>query len=993
MSRKILLALLIGSSLAVSGLRAQTIKRGEYFFDADPGTGQGTPIGVTPGTTINQTLLFNVNSLTMGVHTFNFRVIDSNEHWSLFASRTFYIVSASTTTPATLLTHAEYFFDADPGTGNATPLTISSGSQQNNSFVISLNGLATGFHQLGIRYKDNVGHWSLFGNRTFYIVPPNASAHATSIVKAEYFFDTDPGTGLASPLAITSGNPQNNLFTVPLTSLSPGFHQLAIRYKDNAGHWSLFTNRTFYIIPPGNALASSTIVKAEYFFDTDPGTGLAKSLAITSANPQNNLFALDLTSLSPGFHQVCIRYADNRDHWSLFANRTLYIIPVGGTSQATSLTKAEYFVDADPGTGHGNSIAITAGSPQNNNLVLNVSTSAPGFHYVGIRYQDNLGRWSVAANHLFYILSTNPSVNSLKRIEYFIDTDPGYGLGMPLAFAPSPQINQLFTIDLTTTPSGSHTLNVRAKDENGNWSTLASAPFTVLGCVPPSAPSATGVNRCGNGTVTLSASGATGMQQYHWYKNATSDTILLIGPAYSPSLTANTTFYVSIYDPTTTCESGRTAVTAKITKLASPIISPNGSLGLCENNSVTISAPSGYLSYHWNTGATTQEITVSASGSYFVSAGNDTCSVPSDTLLLTIIPKPTKPLIQISGSATICGAGSVKLSAPSGPLGYVWSSGETTQQVIITTSGAYSVIVSENGCASDPSDPVRIKTVTAPSIPSVAVIGDTILCGTNARVILSGPVGLATYYWNNGDTTAQILVTAPGQYSLIVGTAPNCLSESSAPVSVALATGNCGGSSGGGSGGNTSNIPPSIESATIQVPTETLVTYPLAGLIRKGTAPIAWGTLRIRQAPASGAKATLDSTLLLLNYQGIVFVGIDSIGIQVCDTLNSCTQRALSIDVVGTVEAFNAVSANGDGKNDFFYLKFIDLIANAKQNKVTIVDRWVNLVFDITDYDNTTRVFNGFDNHGNRLPPGIYFYRIDFDSGRPTQTGFISLKQ
>ncbi len=146
--------------------------------------------------------------------------------------------------------------------------------------------------------------------------------------------------------------------------------------------------------------------------------------------------------------------------------------------------------------------------------------------------------------------------------------------------------------------------------------------------------------------------------------------------------------------------------------------------------------------------------------------------------------------------------------------------------------------------------------------------------------------------------------------------------------------------------------------------------------------------------PNSGAKASIDANEnLILDYTGNSFVGTEYADVQVCDSLNSCTERALEIDVTASVEVFNAVSPFPDGINDFFNLKYIDQIEETKNNKVVIVDRWGNEVFSIADYDNVVRVFKGLDNRGNELPSGTYFYRIDFDSGRPTLTGFISLKR
>ena len=105
-----------------------------------------------------------------------------------------------------------------------------------------------------------------------------------------------------------------------------------------------------------------------------------------------------------------------------------------------------------------------------------------------------------------------------------------------------------------------------------------------------------------------------------------------------------------------------------------------------------------------------------------------------------------------------------------------------------------------------------------------------------------------------------------------------------------------------------------------------------------------------------------------------------------------CAQQDITIEVVGDITVYNAISPNGDGKNKIFYIQYIDLIPTAKDNKVTIFDRWGGTVFETSNYDNVNRVFRGLNNYGNELPSGTYFYKLEFTRGDP-KTGFISLRR
>lgn len=90
---------------------------------------------------------------------------------------------------------------------------------------------------------------------------------------------------------------------------------------------------------------------------------------------------------------------------------------------------------------------------------------------------------------------------------------------------------------------------------------------------------------------------------------------------------------------------------------------------------------------------------------------------------------------------------------------------------------------------------------------------------------------------------------------------------------------------------------------------------------------------------------------------------------------------------------YNAVSANGDERNEILLLQFIDSNPLTQQNRVTIYNRWGDLVFETTDYDNQTRAFRGLNTNGDELPSGTYFYKLEFTSGQPMKTGYLSLKR
>ncbi|MHC0443430.1 HYR-like domain-containing protein, partial [Flavobacterium sp. 3-210] len=82
----------------------------------------------------------------------------------------------------------------------------------------------------------------------------------------------------------------------------------------------------------------------------------------------------------------------------------------------------------------------------------------------------------------------------------------------------------------------------------------------------------------------------------------------------------------------------------------------------------------------------------------------------------------------------------------------------------------------------------------------------------------------------------------------------------------------------------------------------------------------------------------------------------------------------------------NAFSPNGDGINDVFVIDGIDELTCYPGNTVEIYNRWGILVFETTDYNNTTNAFDGISrgrttvNKSEGLPTGTYFYILTYKS-------------
>ncbi|KFF11426.1 gliding motility-associated C-terminal domain-containing protein [Flavobacterium hydatis] len=95
---------------------------------------------------------------------------------------------------------------------------------------------------------------------------------------------------------------------------------------------------------------------------------------------------------------------------------------------------------------------------------------------------------------------------------------------------------------------------------------------------------------------------------------------------------------------------------------------------------------------------------------------------------------------------------------------------------------------------------------------------------------------------------------------------------------------------------------------------------------------------------------------------------------------------------------YNALSPNGDDKNDFFLIKGIDKYPD---NSVEIYNRWGVLVYETKGYNESDRVFRGFSdgrvtiNRGAGLPTGTYFYILKYNTKTKfkEKSGYLYINQ
>jgi gliding motility-associated-like protein len=143
----------------------------------------------------------------------------------------------------------------------------------------------------------------------------------------------------------------------------------------------------------------------------------------------------------------------------------------------------------------------------------------------------------------------------------------------------------------------------------------------------------------------------------------------------------------------------------------------------------------------------------------------------SNTLSLTVLPAFV-PIVSSNGGTAICNGASLTLTAQSGS-NYLWSGGQTTSSIVVSSAGSYSVSVTNGSGCRGTSQPF-VVTVQASPIAAITALTDTVCPGATTTLTASAA---NTWLWSNGATTQAINVGA-GNYSVTVSGAGGCTATS-----------------------------------------------------------------------------------------------------------------------------------------------------------------------------------------------------------------------
>ena len=440
-SRKLrmLMAVVLAVCSSVS-LHAQL--RVEYFFDTDPGLGNGQ--WMTASADTDDSFSFPTTGLAPGVHLLGFRAYKPGEpsYYAPTITKQIYVPISETPT----ISRVEYFWDVDPGMGNATAIAITEGNEVNlNNIDIPTTGLSNGVHLLGIRAQGERG-WSPLVTQQVFV--PESSADGTDISYVEYFWDVDPGYGNATSLPFTKGQEVNiENAELSVVGLSAGDHHLYIRAYGNGG-WTPTMHHIVTIEPDVNAFE---VQYAEYFWNDDPGYGNGTPISLTPGT-EVSISDFDVpTNVVHGDATLFIRYFGTLG-WSPTVAYTIMVDAEGNytlnSGRATSMAERNYqslldaFNDFDD-RGISDHITLTMASK---NVTYDLDATDENSLSRISRISENLNDISLARDHKVIAFSGKTSGTGSGNKVSVTTTEAGLPAVVSL-FAQTSQTNVPLTIN------------------------------------------------------------------------------------------------------------------------------------------------------------------------------------------------------------------------------------------------------------------------------------------------------------------------------------------------------------------------------------------------------------------------------------------------------------------------------------------------------------------------------------------------------------------
>ena len=315
-----------------------------------------------------------------------------------------------------------------------------------------------------------------------------------------------------------------------------------------------------------------------------------------------------------------------------------------------------------------------------------------------------------------------------------------------------------------------------------------------------------------------------------------------------------------------------------------------------------------------------------------------------------------------------------------------------------TVCSTASIVVTVSGTTTNTTTPTTIEAVNDGVTTITSTAGGTtpsVLTNDKLNGVPNPSISSVTLTWNtatptgftlNPNGTISVAPNTPAgthtiSYTICAVASPTVCSTASIVVMV--------------SGTTTSTTP--VLPIAVDDRSTTVINTPVVVNVLGNDTPNGATTPNVVTNPANGTViVNLDGSIEYRPNTG--FEGIDTFVYEICNT-DGCASATVTINVVNKIVPYNAMSVDGDGKNDHFHIAGIERYPN---NVVRIYNRWGVKVFETEGYDNVTRVFRGISNgrvtveQAEKLAQGTYYYVIEYydsNNNKESLVGWLYLKK
>lgn len=262
--------------------------------------------------------------------------------------------------------------------------------------------------------------------------------------------------------------------------------------------------------------------------------------------------------------------------------------------------------------------------------------------------------------------------------------------------------------------------------------------------------------------------GTNNADSFEWFVNGV---LLDVTNNFSYEYTVHNGDVVSVNALSNGCEAESNDMQIIGTPLPQVSVQPAGAVSVCLDSYILNAQSLDAGSYQWWTlqsgtphpisGETSSSCTVNADGQYWVVLTSaDGCEGVSNVVTVDFTSELAVSIV--SPSTGICEGQSLTLSVNGSYESFLWSTGETTAQIQISTPGIYSVVVENTGCSAN--DDITIGFV--PLSVEIQSSSDEACEGDVIELSVTG--GYNSILWSNGSTANSISVSSNGVFGVTV---------------------------------------------------------------------------------------------------------------------------------------------------------------------------------------------------------------------------------